>query len=160
MNRRGSVNHPDNFCYACGKFTPHDQRKNISAKLKIAYKHYFGCKLRDEDRSWAPHICCGMCYVGLTQWLNRKQKHMPFAVPMVWCEPTNHVSNCYFCMTNICGFSKKNRSKIRHEDCKSAFKPVPHDSEYPVPVSPSSDSLEDQAASDDEPPAFPMDENM
>ena len=87
MNRRTCVNHPDNFCYVCGKFTPSDQRKNITSKMKTAYWYYFGCKVGDQDKSWAPHICCTVCYSGLTQWLNGKRKAMTFAVPMVWREP-------------------------------------------------------------------------
>ena len=78
-NRRLCVNHPDNFCHVCGQFSPQDQRKNISKRLKTAYKHYFSCQLRDQDKTWAPHVCCTVCYSGL----NGKWKKMPFAVPMV-----------------------------------------------------------------------------
>jgi len=94
MNRRLCVNHPDNFCHVCGQQStrsPQDQCKNISRRLKTAYKHYFGCQLRDQDKTWAPHVCCTVCYSGL----NGKWKKMPFAVPMVWREPTNHHSDCY-----------------------------------------------------------------
>ncbi|CAI9623804.1 unnamed protein product [Staurois parvus] len=52
----------------------------------------------DQDKSWAPHICCNSCGTALEQWLNGKKASMPFAVPMIWREPTDHVSNCYFCM--------------------------------------------------------------
>ena len=53
---------------------------------------------------------------------------------MVWREPTNHVSNCYFCITNIAEFTKK--SVIMYPDCPSALKPVLHDAESPVPIPP------------------------
>ena len=68
-SRRCCINHPDNFCYICGKYTTHDQRKNLASKVKTAYKYYFGCKVGDQDKSWAPHICLTVCNSGL-----RKEK--------------------------------------------------------------------------------------
>ena len=57
---------------------------------------------------------------------------MPFAVPMVWREQSDHVTDCYVCMTAIRGFSRKNKSKISYPVCKSAIKPVPHSPDLPV----------------------------
>ena len=57
---------------------------------------------------------------------------MPFAVPMVWRDQ----SDCYFCMTAIRGFSRKNKSKLCYLVCKSAIKPVPHRPDLPVPQPP------------------------
>ena len=70
------------------KLTPASQKKNFSNSVKVAYKHYFGCKIDEQDKAWAPHICCKTCYTGLTKWLNGKRKNMLFAVPMIWREPT------------------------------------------------------------------------
>ena len=39
-------------------------------------------------------------------------------------------------MTNIVGFTKKNKSKITYPNCESARKPVPHDETNPPPVPP------------------------
>ena len=61
---------------------------------------------------------------------------MPFAVPMVWREQSDHVTDCYFCMTTITGFSRENKSKISLPVCKSAIKPVPHSPDLPVPQPP------------------------
>jgi len=80
----------------CGQFNALDQRRNLTQRLKTAYKHNFGCQVGDQDKSWAPHVCCTVCYSGLTQWLNGKRKKMPFAIPIMWREPTNHYSGCYF----------------------------------------------------------------
>jgi hypothetical protein len=136
MNRRGCLNSSDCFCYICGKYTVTDQRKNITHRVRVAYQHYFGCKIGDQDKQWAPHVCCTVCTSGLTQWLNGKRSSMPFGVPMVWREPKNHLNDCYFCLTNVAGFTKKNKHKITYPDCESALKPVLHNQGIPVPVPP------------------------
>ena len=61
---------------------------------------------------------------------------MPFAVSMVWREQSDHVTDCYFCMTNIKEFYRKNKSKISYPVCRSAIKPVPNDPDLPVPQPP------------------------
>ena len=45
---------------------------------------------------------------------------------MVWREPQNHVTNCYFCMVNTKDVGKKNRHKISYPSIPSAIQPVPH----------------------------------
>ena len=51
---------------------------------------------------------------------------MPFAVPMVWKEGKDHVTDCYFCMTNLQGINHKNRHCVQYPDIPSAIRPVPH----------------------------------
>ena len=142
MSKRKCKNDPNNFCYICGKFTPQDLRATITERLKHAYKLYFGIKLGDLDKSWAPHVSCSSCYTALTQWMNGKKKKMAFCVPMVWREQKDHFTDCYFCMTKISRFSKKTRSQIKYPDCLSAIKSVPHSLEYPVPQPPSEVALD------------------
>jgi hypothetical protein len=78
---------------------------------------------------------------------------MPFAVPMIWREPKNHTDDCYFCMTKVAGFTRKNKSKIVYPQCDSALKPVPHDSQNVVPLPPASaesDTSDEENDSDDD----------
>ena len=126
MNRRSCLNHPDWFCYVCGKFTPTSQKKNLTKSVKVAYKHCFGCKLGDQDKAWAPHISCKNCYTGLTQWLNGKRKNMPFSVPIIWRKPANYANDCYFCLTKVSGCSKHTKSRIVYPACPSELCPVTH----------------------------------
>ena len=67
---------------------------------------------------------------------------MPFAVPMIWREPTDHVTDCYFCLTNIKRFSKKNKSKIVYPSCQFALKPISHVNDIPIPKAPSPEVFE------------------
>ena len=89
----------------------------------------------DQDKKWAPHICCATCVRKLTQWLSGgSRSHMPFAVPMIWREPKDHITDCYFCLTKISGFSSKNRNGIIYPNLDSAIRPVPHSESLPVPT--------------------------
>ena len=68
---------------------------------------------------------------------------MPFAIPMVWREPTDHVSDCYFCLTSITGVTAKSKHTVQFPNLPSAMGPVPHSAELPVPKPPTNMSLSD-----------------
>ncbi|UYV84365.1 hypothetical protein LAZ67_X001944 [Cordylochernes scorpioides] len=74
------------------------QRRSITPLIKKCYQLYFGCKVGEQDKTWAPHHCCEICARRLTGWI-KGERHMPFAVPMIWREPKDHSSDCYFCLT-------------------------------------------------------------
>ena len=108
-SKRGCINHPDNFCYVCGEYTPPAHRVKLNSRIRYAYNHYFACQVGDQDKKWTPHICCNRCRTSLLFWLDGKRKQMPFVVPIVWREQSDHVTDCYFCMTNIKEFSRKHK---------------------------------------------------
>ena len=98
--------------------------------------YYFDCKVGDQDKSWAAHICCKPCYNGLTAWFNSKKAAFNFAVTMVWREPWNNADDCYFCLTNITRFNASYRKKIKYPNLRSAMRPVPHSDYLPVATPP------------------------
>ena len=147
---RGCLNKANSFCYVCGHFTTVAQRRTITSLLRTAYFHYFDCKIGDEDKSWAPHICCKPCYNGLTAWFNGKKAAFNFAVPMVWRESRNPADDCYFCLTNITGFNASSRKKIKYLNLRSAMKPVSHSDDLPVPTPVNKDLF---SSSDEEMPS-------
>lgn len=104
MSRR-CKNNPNKFCYICGKVVLSGQESTITSFVKASYHAYFGVKLGDQDKDFAPHITCKTCTEYLRRWSTGKVKALPFGIPMVWREGTNHVTDCYFCMTNIQGKS-------------------------------------------------------
>lgn len=133
---RNCINHPDSFCYVCGSFATKSQRRIITEDIKRIYKLYFGCQLGDQDKPWAPHIICTSCSSGLRDWLKQRKVAMPFAIPMIWREPRDHHSDCYFCATKTSGFSSKNKRGIVYLSLDSAIRPVPHDDSLPIPQPP------------------------
>lgn len=147
MSTRICVNKADKFCYICGEVTAKAYQKPISSLVKKAYELYFGCKVGDQDKSWAPKVCCSSCSRTLTGWLKGTHKSMPFAVPMVWREPRNHVDDCYFCMTNIKGITSKTKRSIQYPNVPSAMRPVPHDNSLPIPQPPESYTLDSESDS-------------
>lgn len=100
---RKCTNNPDRFCYICGKLTLAHRKLPINQFVKLAYHQYFGVKLGDQEKPFAPHICCKTCVESLRSWSNNKSSHLPFGIPMVWREGKDHITDCYFCMTDLRG---------------------------------------------------------
>lgn len=141
---RNCVNSADSFCYICGEMKFASQKKAITPFVKKAYQLYFGCKIGDQDKAWAPHICCSTCTRHLTKWLKGEKVAMPFAVPMVWREPRNHTDDCYFCMVPPVsgGITRKKKWIVAYPNIPSALRPVPHGEGLPVPEPPKEFSID------------------
>ena len=149
--RRRCVNKPDSFCYVCGCYIMKGQSRPITALVKRLYYAYFKVKLGDMDKVWAPHVICKTCMENLRQWSQGKRKALPFGIGMVWREPQDHISDCYFCLCRVSGFNKKNKDSIVYPNLKSARRPVPHGPLIPIPSPPTSLPASDASSeSDDE----------
>ena len=97
---RQCKNSLDKFCYICGSLTFKKNKRNISSHVKRLYELYFGIKVGDQEKPWAPHICCSRCFSYLTRWSKGKMKSLPFGIPMIWRESQDHLTDCYFCMVD------------------------------------------------------------
>ena len=81
---------------------------------------------------------------------------MKFAIPRIWREPTDHITNCYFCMVDPSKRREgKNATPVVYPDLPSSIAPVPHCPELPVPLPPNkhqpaedSDSSEEEQSGD------------
>ena len=122
---RCCVNSVDPFCYLCGEVMLASHRCSLTPQIKKAYHMYFGCKLGDQDKKWAPHIVCKSCSIRVGGWINRKGMAMPFAIPVVWREPSKHINDCYFCLTPLVA-SGMNRKKESRELTIQIY-PLPSD---------------------------------
>ena len=127
---RKCINSSDAFCYICCEVTLKSRRRPFTPLIKKCCEHYFGCKVGHQDKSWAPHFCCVTCARHLAAWA-KGSPCMPFTIPMVWREPTGHVSDCYFCLTIITGVTAKSKRTVQYPNLPSAIRPVPHSVKLP-----------------------------
>ena len=105
-----------------------------------------------QDKRWAPHVICEYCRRTLEGWLRVEERCMHFAIPRIWREPSDHHTDCYFCMVDPTKRRKgKNAPPIEYPDIPSSIAPVPHNNtDLPVPQLPmrvQSDS--EEASSED-----------
>ena len=112
---RKFLNHPDTFCYLCSELTFKSQMQNFIPLINKCYKLYFGCKVGDQDKSWALYICCVICVRLLTGWVNGSHQ-MTFTVPMVRREPKDHSTIWYFHLTNILAITSKSKHTVKYPD--------------------------------------------
>ena len=98
----------------------------------------------DQDKNWDPLICCLTCVKRLADWA-KGSRHMNFAIPMVWREPQDHSSDCYFCITQIKGISSKSKHTVKYPNLASAMRPVPYSEDLPIPHSPTHLTPEDES---------------
>jgi len=77
---------------------------------------------------------------------------MPFAVPMVWREPSNHATACYFCMVSPVsgGITKKKKWAIVYPNIPSALRPVLHGEGISVPEPPKEFTIDSDAEEESE----------
>jgi hypothetical protein len=61
-----------------------------------------------------------------------KKKALIFGVLMPWREPKTHNDDCYFCCSDVKGYSSKNKKIILYLNLPSALRPVVHGPEVPV----------------------------
>ena len=62
---------------------------------------------------------------------------MKFGIPIIWIEPSDHLTNCYFCIVDPSKRrSGKNALSIVYVDIPSFIAPVAHNAELVVPIPP------------------------
>jgi hypothetical protein len=72
--------------------------------------------------NWAPHSCPSRCSRYLLGWLIGTHKSMPFAVPVVWREQKDHLTDRYFYLNKIDGHNSKAKYTILYPSIPSAPK--------------------------------------
>ena len=133
MTSRPCKNHPDCFCYSCGEHKTVDNRKSITDFVRKAYYAYFGIKLEDQDKPWAPYVVCTTCVERLRQSTNVTRQSMGFVVPKVLRESANHVNDYYFSSINVAAVNKKKRKSLSYKIFPSEIRPVAHSTDIPIP---------------------------
>lgn len=123
---------PDSFCYICGEYTIDNQKKHYRFRQKSVFS-LFGVRLGHQDKSWAPHILCKTCVKLIRSW-TKGERRLKFGIPMVWREPNDHVTDCYFCMNDMRRFNMHKKKDWIYPNLESAIRPVLHCDAVPVPA--------------------------
>jgi hypothetical protein len=63
-------------------------QRNITGFIRKVYYAYFGVRLGDQFKSWAPHKVCYVCVEDLRKWPKGKMKAFRFGVPVIRRKPT------------------------------------------------------------------------
>ena len=97
--------------------------------IREIFLECFGVEILPEGTTWAPQIMCGTCLQMLNRWKkfkcdkSKRDKILKFSTPTGWRQPQTR-EDCYFCMTVVCGFTAKTKSKINYASVSSLTKPV------------------------------------
>ena len=67
---------------------------------------------------------------------------------MIWREPKDHLSDCYFSKVNAKGFNKKDKQHIKYFNLDSALLPAARCEEVPVPEFTGSPDIHDKIISE------------
>jgi len=113
------MNIVNNFCVVCGEYIPQAKKLVFSDLFKKRYNECFDINTNTLDNIWTPKSICSRC----RNVLNKSRKQI-FSRPMIWRKPTNHTSECYFCLTNVIGYNRANRHSISYACCTSVTFPV------------------------------------
>jgi hypothetical protein len=76
-----------------------------------------------------------ICVKRLADWV-KSYRHMNWAKPMMWRDPQDHLSDCYFCTTQIKGIISKSKYTVKYQNMPFAVRPVPHSEDLPIPHPP------------------------
>ena len=52
---------------------------------------------------------------------------------MIWREPKDHVTDCYFFLVITNGFNGENKAVIKYPNLQSAMRPITNCNELPIP---------------------------
>ena len=142
MTSRQCKNDPNKLYYICGELTFAKVKRSITSHIKKLYKAYFHCDTGDQDKTWAPHVCCLTCVKTLGACYANKNVQMKFGGPMIWREQKDHSNDWYFCQQDYKGYTTAKKKKhIVYLNLQSAMRPVNQSKEFPVPKPPNQETL-------------------
>ena len=103
-------NNPDRFYHICSNVVLPSGQAKITDFVKKAYCDYFEIKLRDQDKPFAPYICCKTWGIG--GMVKGRICHLPFQ----WSggKGKDHITDFYFCMINLKGINRKNKHHVHY----------------------------------------------
>lgn len=105
------------FCVVCGEYIP-QTKFTFSDSLIVKYNKIYNVSI-SLDNSYSPKSICHKCRNNLYG-INKKV----FSRPMIWRPPTDHTTDCYFGLTNLKGYNRKDKDFISYARVTSVTLPV------------------------------------
>ncbi|KAJ4438134.1 hypothetical protein ANN_14073 [Periplaneta americana] len=126
------------ICYDLMEAVNNDSLIVVKHRIKDAnnfltvYKSYFGIPMGVQDKTWAPDVVFRSCRSTHEAWYRGESRRMKFGILRIWCEPTDHLRNCYFCVVDLSYHGKGTKTNVfEYSDLPSPLRPIAHE-EFPV----------------------------
>ena len=95
----------------------------ISANYEEGYQIYFQTNPKNGEKIWIPNNYCSNCAIKLRS-VHRGDfdRLFAFTFPTFCRESQNHIDDCYFCLTDVKGYSLKWKNSIIYTNVPSVTK--------------------------------------
>lgn len=114
----------DTFCAVCGQYTFKRCRRNCTSTVKEYYEKCFGNANETFDNIWTPQVICTSCFSHISDYAKGVKKAKHFRVPTIWQKPSNHETDCFFCLSSTFGYNSVNSGKIAYPKLTSITPPI------------------------------------
>jgi hypothetical protein len=119
------VNNSYFFCYIFGQFTLGFQKRTIMPTIKMAYELYFGCKIGDQYKLWAP--------IFIVQRVLWTSETTSYGISRAHCFKGTDRSYLIAKFAWLIFFNKYQQKRpIEYPNQPSALRPVAHSEEFLV----------------------------
>ena len=95
--------------------------------MKKEYRDYFGVKLGDRGKPFAPLVCCKWYVENQNDWRNSQRKFCHLIFQWSWDK-----ENIALRTLNLKKINRKNKYHVQYSGAPFAMRPIPHKSDLPV----------------------------
>ena len=91
--------------------------------MREKYEIYFQINSRNRKKYWIPNSCCSTCAISLRLVYRGDFNHLfRFTWSSSWRGLQNYIDDCYFCLTDVKGYSSKWKDSIIYPNVSSVKK--------------------------------------
>ena len=112
-------------------YTVNSKRKRekfpLESSMKVCevYQTYFGMPVVDQNKSWSPLYCCKHCKKTLEGLMRGEKRPRKYSNPRIWWKPTDHFTNCNFCIVDVIKqYKGNNATTVDYSHIPSSIAPI------------------------------------